>query len=57
MKNIVRAFVVVLTLTGSASYAKLAFSSPAKSAAAQVNSVPVPTCAPHDPNACGIDKH
>lgn len=58
MKNLVRAFVVVLTLSGSAAYTKLAVSAPANhtapSIAAQTNVIPL--CPPDDPNACGIRK-
>jgi hypothetical protein len=58
MKHIVRAFVVVLALTGavSTSYssAKTAQAS-GKSATVKTSAVPVPMCPPDDPNGCGID--
>ena len=56
MKHIVRAFVVALVLTG------VAATTPTSSASTQnkvvasrvVASIPVPTCPPDDPNACGM---
>jgi hypothetical protein len=48
MKNIVRAFVVVLVLTGAAA------SSQTKIAVAKTSVMPIPMCAPNDPNACGM---
>jgi len=56
MKHIVRAFVVVLVLTGAAATSQTPASS-AKSnkvTAARVSMLPVPTCDPGDPNACGM---
>jgi hypothetical protein len=57
MKNLIRAFVVVLALTGAAASTRLA------SASAQTNvtvsktsAIPVPMCPPDDPDACGIDE-
>lgn len=57
MKNIVRAFVVVLALTGAAASTQIAAaSSQTKISAAKTSAFPVPTCPPDDPNACGIDQ-
>ena len=61
MKNIVRAFVVVLALTGAAASTQISSSASnstasAKLISAQTSMLPVPTCPPNDPNACGIDK-
>jgi len=57
MKNIVRAFVVVLVLTGAvASTQTSSASTQNKATVAKVNMLPIPSCAPDDPNACGIDK-
>lgn len=56
MKNIVRAFVIVLTLSGSASFAKLTVATHAKPTIAQVSAMPIPTCEPGDPDACGMGK-
>ena len=54
VKTIVRAFVLVLTLTGSAAYTTLTFGAPVKQTVASTNMVP--SCAPDDPNACGLQK-
>jgi hypothetical protein len=55
MKNIVRAFVVVLVLTGVAATTQTT-SAFAKNrvTASRTSMLPVPTCAPSDPNACGM---
>ncbi|WP_433974709.1 hypothetical protein [Tunturiibacter lichenicola] len=55
MKHIVRAFVVVLVLTGAAATTQTINPS-AKSTvvASRTSMLPVPTCAPSDPNACGM---
>jgi hypothetical protein len=55
MKHIVRAFVVVLVLTGAAASTQTSYaSSQNKVTAAKVSCLPVPMCAPNDPNACGM---
>jgi hypothetical protein len=55
MKLIVRIFVVVLALTGAAATTQISSASTQnKVAANRVSVVPVPTCAPDDPNACGM---
>jgi hypothetical protein len=55
MKNIVRAFVVVLALTGAVASTQTSSASTQKKATvAKVNMLPIPSCAPDDPNACGI---
>ncbi len=57
MKNLVRAFVVVLVLTGAAASTQIASASSQKTiAAAKTSAMPTPACPPDDPNACGIDK-
>ena len=53
MKNIVRALVIVLTLTGSAAYTQIKLHNSA-TVALQVNAVPTPMCPPNDPKGCGI---
>jgi hypothetical protein len=58
MKHIVRAFVVVLALTGavSTSYSSATPThASAKWATAKTSAFPVPMCPPDDPNGCGID--
>jgi hypothetical protein len=56
MKTIVRAFVVVLVLTGAAaSTTQIASaSSQTKIAIAKTSAMPIPMCAPDDPDACGM---
>jgi len=55
MKLIVRIFVVVLALTVAAATTQISSASTQnKVAANRVSVVPVPTCAPDDPNACGM---
>ena len=57
MKQLVRAFVVVLALTGAVASTHIATASAqTKVSAAKTSAMPVPTCPPDDPNACGIDK-
>ena len=56
MNNIVRAFVLALTVTGSVAYTQVN-SAPATTAiSAKANGMPVPCCAPGDPDACGMHK-
>jgi hypothetical protein len=55
MKNTVRAFVAILVLTGTvASTQTSSASTHNKVTAARTSMLPVPTCAPDDPNACGL---
>jgi len=54
MKNIVRAFVVALVLTGSAATAYTANSGAIVTNATTVSAMPVPRCPPDDPGACKI---
>jgi hypothetical protein len=55
MKLIVRTFVVVLALTGAVATTQISSASTQnKVTANRVSVVPVPTCAPDDPNACGM---
>lgn len=55
MKTLVRAFVVALVLTGAVASTQTA-SATAKNkiVAARTSLLPVPTCPPSDPNACGM---
>ena len=53
MKNIVRAFVLVLTVTGSVAYTQIGVGS-SKTVVAKTNWMPIPACAPGDPSACGM---
>ena len=55
MKNVVRAFVVVLAITGAAASTQIASASAqTKVTVAKTSAMPVPMCAPDDPNACGL---
>jgi hypothetical protein len=55
MKHIVRAFVVVLVLTGVAATTQTSNASTKNNVAvSRTSMVPVPMCAPNDPNACGM---
>jgi hypothetical protein len=54
MKHIiVRIFVVALVVTGAAATSQTT-SAKNKVTAARTSMLPVPTCAPNDPNACGM---
>lgn len=54
MRNIVRAFVIALTLAGSVAYTQISASSQTKVSMAKVNALPMPCCPPDDKNACGF---
>jgi hypothetical protein len=55
MKHIVRACVVVLVLTSVAATSQISNASAKnKVVASRTSMLPVPTCAPSDPNACGM---
>ncbi len=54
MKNIVRAFVVVLALTGAAASTQTSSASSSSIITAKVSASPTPVCPPNAPNACGM---
>ncbi len=54
MKNVIRAFVVALTLAGSVAYTQINASTPSKTVLSKVSSMPTPMCPMNDPNACGM---
>ena len=55
MKTIVRAAVVALVLTGAAASTQIASASAqTKVTVAKTSAMPIPMCAPDDPNACGL---
>lgn len=55
MKNIVRAFVVVLALTGFAASSQISSAkASSKIIISKTSAVPVPSCPPSDPNGCGM---
>ena len=55
MKQIVRAVVVVLVLTGAVATTQTSSASTQnKVTVAKTSMLPIPMCAPDDPNACGM---
>jgi hypothetical protein len=55
MKLAIRTLVVVLALTGAAATTQTSSASTQnKIIAARTSMIPVPMCAPDDPNACGM---
>ena len=54
MKSIVRGFVVVLALTGSAAYTQINPAIAGKSIVTKTNTMPVPSCPLNDPKGCGM---
>ncbi len=54
MQNIVRAFVVVLVLTGAAASSITSAHASTKVTATKGSACPTPMCAPDDPKGCGI---
>ncbi len=55
MKNIVRFFVLALVVTGAAASTQITpASAQTKVASPRPVLCPIPTCAPDDPNACGM---
>jgi hypothetical protein len=55
MKHVIRAFVVVLVLTGAVATTQTSSASNKnKVNAARTSMLPIPMCPPNDPNACGI---
>jgi hypothetical protein len=58
MKNVIRAFIVVLAITGAAASTQISSASTSKTMVsatiAKTSALPIPTCAPDDPNACGM---
>jgi hypothetical protein len=57
MKYFVRAFVVVLALSGAAATSLTpSASAQHKVTASRTSMLPVPTCDPSDPNACGMGE-
>jgi hypothetical protein len=57
MKQLVRAFVAVLVITGAVASTQISSASTQnKVIVARTSMLPIPSCAPDDPNACGISK-
>jgi hypothetical protein len=58
MKLIVRTVVAILVLTGAAATTQTSSASTQnKITATRTSMLPVPVCAPDDPNACGMGQH
>ncbi len=55
MKNIVRAFVLTLALTGMFATAHSNTTTAQATTFSKTSAMPVPTCPPGDPNGCGIE--
>ena len=54
MQNIIRAFVVVLALTGAAATTQTSSASSKTIVASKTSAAPTPMCPPNAPNACNI---
>ncbi|MEO6802616.1 MAG: hypothetical protein ABI197_05135 [Granulicella sp.] len=54
MKNIVRAFVIALTLTGAVASAHTVKTNSENVKPTLLAGFPTPMCPPNDPNACGM---
>ncbi len=55
MKHIIRAFVLALVLTGAVATTHTSSASAQnKVDVARVSMLPIPSCPPDDPNACGM---
>lgn len=54
MKNLVRAFVLSLVVTGAVASTQTISSSSASIMATRNSAMPTPMCPPDDPNGCGI---
>jgi hypothetical protein len=59
MKLTVRALVAIIVLIGAAATTQSSSASAQnnKVTASRVSVLPVPVCAPDDPNACGMGRH
>lgn len=55
MQNIIRAFVIVLVLTGAAASTQTSSASSKTVITAKVSASPIPVCPPNDPNGCGMN--
>jgi hypothetical protein len=56
MKIIVRTFVALLVLSGVSATTQTTAAAPSKAIAARTSMLPIPSCAPDDPNACGMSQ-
>jgi len=56
MKTIVRAAVLALVVTGIAASTQVSSGSTKTAVVAKPSAMPIPMCAPDDPNACGLGQ-
>ncbi len=56
MKSIVRIAVAALVLTGAVASTQVSSASTKTAVAAKTSAMPIPMCAPDDPNACGLGQ-
>ena len=56
MKLIIRTAVAALVITGAFASSQVSSASTAQVTVARNSALPVPMCAPDDPNACGITR-
>ena len=54
MKTIIRAVVLTLVVTGVAASTQISSTSTKTAVLTKTSALPTPTCAPDDPNACGL---
>ncbi len=54
MKNIIRAFVLVLAVTGVAATSNTSSASTKNIVVVKTSAMPIPMCPPDSPNACNI---
>ena len=54
MKLIIRTAVAALVLTGAFASTQISAASTSKITVARNSALPIPMCAPDDPNACGM---
>ena len=56
MKLIIRTAVAALVLTGAFASTQISSASTSKITVARNSALPIPMCAPDDPNACGMAR-
>ena len=56
MRYIVRAIVAALVLTGAVASTQVSSASTKTAVIAKTSAMPIPMCAPDDPNACGMGQ-
>lgn len=56
MKIVIRAVVAALVLTGAVASTQVSSASTKTAVVAKTSAMPIPMCAPDDPNACGMGQ-